>query len=213
MAGAFLFSSSASSSRVNTLCAAVMDGTRDVGKDVRHGRCATTPRRQLTYSDTTAVLVERVTFCVKADGLRKVGQHAKEHVPGSTTNRWTHEVLATLLVRAIQKNKFWLWSVCDLNPSLPPKKCQSEAHPPPPLPPQMSMTLDLPQCQEERRGGCPKNVRLTFFFFWGGRGVPNTALLIFVSAGPTPQTDIFGEGGVQIKTLLITQVLFQGSAK
>ena len=38
-------------------------------------------------------------------------------------------------------------------PSSPPKKCQSEA------PSQMSMTIDLPQCQEQRRGG-PKNVSL-----------------------------------------------------
>ena len=48
------------------------------------GRCASTPRRQLTYCDTTEVLGERVTFCVKADGLRKVGQQKIQHVPGST---------------------------------------------------------------------------------------------------------------------------------
>ena len=51
-----------------------------------------------------------------------------------------------------------LWSVCDLTPLPSQKKCQSE--PPPPLP-QMSMTLDLPQCQEQLRGGGgPKNVSL-----------------------------------------------------
>ena len=66
---------------MNTICAAVMEGTRGVGNvSVLGPRCFATEKATERWRDATEVLGERVTFCVKAEGLRKVGQHKTEHV-------------------------------------------------------------------------------------------------------------------------------------
>ena len=95
-----------------------------------------------------------------ADNIRAV-QHEKRacrvKCTLSTQGQEATKTNGTTLTESRRKNGR-LWSVCVFEPlPPPPKKCQSEAHP---LPPQMSMTLDLPQCQEQRRGGAPKNVSL-----------------------------------------------------
>ena len=80
--------------------------------------------------------------------------------PPTRVESWRSSISCDKVTQVHTQLDPWLWFFCVLNPS--PKKCQSEAPPPP-----MSMTIDLPQCQEQRRGGGgPKKMSV-----WGGPGL------------------------------------------
>ena len=120
--------------------------------------------------------------------LRSVGGQ------GKLWSSWRHKSQSRVYARGV-------FSTIRFEPPLPSSLPKSWS---PPLrgaprrpPPQMSMTIDLPQCQEQRRGG-PKNVRRRLQrntdFFCAFVLAPASFLTFGkVNPGP-PQTDFFWGG-------------------